>query len=98
MGYAHGELLKDVLETFLDSIWQFVDDEARHGAPEWLQQLPKWMFDYLVNFGLDALLDFTYEATRYYTGDYFYEEMRGLSDASGVAYAKFTRFHMIGYV
>jgi len=54
------------------------------------------MIDYIVNLGLDALLDLTFEATRYFTGSYFFEELHGLADASGVSYNLLVRIHMIG--
>jgi isopenicillin-N N-acyltransferase-like protein len=97
MGFAHGQLLKEELTKFTKELWEYIDDEARHGAPEWLQMLPKWMFDYLANFGLDALLDLTFEATRFFTGGYLLDEMKGLAAGSGVSYSTITRIHMIGY-
>jgi len=45
---------------------------------------------------LDVALDATWEATREFTGDYFFEEMQGLSDASGADYKTIRRIHMIG--
>jgi hypothetical protein len=40
----------------------------------------------------------TYELTKKYTGNYFYEEMRGMADASGADYHKILGIHMIGEV
>jgi hypothetical protein len=43
-----------------------------------------------------AALDLTYEITRPYTNKKYYEEMRGLADASGVSFSSFKRISMIG--
>jgi hypothetical protein len=40
----------------------------------------------------------TYELTKKYTGNYFYEELHGLADASGADYRKILGIHMIGEV
>jgi isopenicillin-N N-acyltransferase-like protein len=45
--------------------------------------------------GLVAALDFTYDATKSFTDPRIYEEMRGISDASGVDYSMLMRVHMI---
>lgn len=41
-------------------------------------------------------LDLTMDATRPYTGAYFYEEMRGLADAASINLKTIERIHMIG--
>jgi hypothetical protein len=41
-------------------------------------------------------LDLTYEITRPYTNRKYYEEMRGIADASGVPLKLIRRIHMIG--
>ena len=41
-------------------------------------------------------MDFTYLATKRWTGSYFYEEMRGMADGSGSDYKLIRRVHLIG--
>ena len=48
----------------------------------------------IADLGLERAMDWTYDMTREYSGDYFFEEMRGLSDASGVDYDTLVRVHM----
>jgi isopenicillin-N N-acyltransferase-like protein len=50
----------------------------------------------VANFAAGAALDLTYEITRAFTNKKYYEEMRGISDASGVDFNIFKRIHMIG--
>lgn len=38
----------------------------------------------------------THELTKHYTGDYFFEELRGISDAAQVDYKTMRRVHLIG--
>jgi len=45
---------------------------------------------------LDVALDLTYDATVAFTGSYFWEELKGLSDGGGVSYDTLRRVHMIG--
>lgn len=42
-----------------------------------LNGLPTWLKDDVANFGLDVALDLTEQLTRNYTGQYFYDELRG---------------------
>jgi len=60
-----------------------------------IQTLPQWLQELIADLGLDAALDWTYYMTRSYTPDYFYDEMKGISDASGVDYNTLVRVHMI---
>jgi len=90
MGYAQGQFIPDA-KTFLDSVWSYIEGEVENAIP-WL---PTWLNELIADIGLDAALDFTYEASRDYTPSYFYEEMKGLCDASGGDYNTMVRVHMI---
>jgi hypothetical protein len=46
--------------------------------------LKPWFVDLVAEVGLDATLRLTEDATRQYTGVYFYEELQGLADATGL--------------
>lgn len=48
--------------------------------------LPKWLADLIADVGLDAALDFTELFSKSYTSPHFYEEMRGIADATGADY------------
>lgn len=45
-------------------------------------------------YGLDAVLEATYLATKEYTPPYFYDELQGLADGSGLEYMQLVRIHM----
>jgi len=96
MGYAHGSLMKDKTQGLIDSVWKYLEVqviEAINGTVKWIpQEVALWISE----IGLDGALDATYEATKAFTGDYFWEEMQGLADASGADYLTIRRIHMIG--
>jgi len=52
----------------------------------------------IATMGLDAALDLTYDLTKHYTGPYFFEELAGIANASGVDYKMLLRVHMIAGV
>ncbi|KAL4234138.1 hypothetical protein ACF0H5_005791 [Mactra antiquata] len=97
MGYAHGLLMKDKARQFMDSVWDFLVDEAYKGingsVPCWFKS---WFIKDIATLGLTAALDLEIRLTKRYTGDYFYEEAQGLADATGVDLMKILRIHMIG--
>jgi len=51
--------------------------------------------DFIAEYGLAAALDLTYEMTSYFSGSYFFEEMKGISDASGIDYDTIVQLHML---
>jgi isopenicillin-N N-acyltransferase-like protein len=94
MGYAHGTLLKDQFLALNSVVWKYMVAKFEEDLPK---ILPKWLADVVAKYGLAFGLDITYEITKGYTGAYIYEEMKGISDASGGDYLILRRIHMIGY-
>jgi isopenicillin-N N-acyltransferase-like protein len=93
MGYAHGSLLKQDLNTFYPMVWKYMVTEFEH---EMEKKIPKWLADLIAEYGLDIALDLTYEATVRYTGPHIYQEMKGIADGASVDYKTLRRIHMIG--
>ena len=91
MGYAHGTLLKDSATHVMTSFYNEIVTEYEQN----LSFLPKDVADLIARLGVDGALDLTYLLTEHYTPAYFYEEMRGLADASGIDYILLRRVHMI---
>jgi len=92
-GFAQGTLLKDIAATFISQVWSYFESQIT--SQPFLDTLPKWLADFIADMGLDAALELTYLATRAYTPGYFYDEMRGLADASGADYTTILYVHMI---
>lgn len=93
MGFAHGYLLKDELKSFLKELWEYIDGEVEDALPK---KIPGFLQKGVANFAIGAALDLTYEVTRAFTNKYYYEELHGIADASGVPFKYFRRLHMIG--
>ena len=91
MGYAHGTLLKDSASHVMTSFYNEIVTEYEQN----LNFLPKDVADLIARLGVDGALDLTYLLTEPFTPAYFYEEMRGLADASGIDYILLRRVHMI---
>jgi hypothetical protein len=93
MGFAQGSLLKDESNEFISSCWEYLEQQITSGP--YIDALPTWLADMIADVGLDAALEATELLTSYYTPTYFYDEFRGLSDASGVEYQRIVNLHMI---
>eukprot|EP00043_Microstomoeca_roanoka_P004787 m.51843 g.51843 ORF g.51843 m.51843 type:complete len:440 (+) comp12654_c0_seq1:210-1529(+) len=96
MGFAHGTLMKQEASDFINAVWSYLELQVESAINGTVHNLQPWFLQMVADFGLDVALDLTTDATRKYTGDYFYEEMQGLADASGVDFKKIERIHMIG--
>jgi isopenicillin-N N-acyltransferase-like protein len=93
MGFAHGSLLQDELQSFIGELWEYLEESVEGALP---QKIPAFLKKGTSNFAIGAALDLTYELTRFFTNKHYYDEMNGIADASGVPYRYFRRMHMIG--
>lgn len=92
-GHAHGALFPDgTVRHFIQDVWQYLANQVENAIEGYL---PAWLAELVATLGLDAALDFTEWATKEYTNPTFYDEMRGIADASGVDYQTLVRVHMI---
>jgi len=91
MGFAQGTLLKSVALPFTTRAWDYMKSQIEQIIP-WL---PSWLQDLIATVGLDVALDMTYYLTKEYTPQHFYDEMKGISDASGADYNIMVKVHMV---
>eukprot|EP01006_Ploeotia_vitrea_P021341 TRINITY_DN53706_c0_g1_i2.p1 TRINITY_DN53706_c0_g1~~TRINITY_DN53706_c0_g1_i2.p1 ORF type:complete len:391 (-),score=214.95 TRINITY_DN53706_c0_g1_i2:109-1281(-) len=94
-GFAQGQLLAKEAKGMATSVWAYFEEQVAQGINSTLH-LPPDVLKVVAEIGLDVLLDLTYDATVKYTGEYFFQELQGLSDAAGVDYKTIRRIHMIG--
>lgn len=92
MGYAHGELFKKEMPEFIKSVWNYLVERVEE---ELINYVPEWLAKMISKYGLELALDLTEIATRNYTGQHFYDEMRGMSDSTGLDYQLIVRIHML---
>eukprot|EP00948_MAST-09A_sp_MAST-9A-sp1_P004194 g4194.t1 len=95
-GFAHGTLMKDEMKDFFGRAYVYFQDEFVQAINSTVPWIPAKMADWVARLGLDVALDLTADVTRKYTGEYFFDQMRGMADATGVEYKTILRVHLIG--
>nr|XP_039248441.1 protein dcd1A-like [Styela clava] len=97
MGYAHGSLLKTEAASFMNAVWDYMEDQVVQGINgTGIWKFHEWFLKDVANLGVEVALDLEILVTSKYTGDYFLEEIKGLADACEVDYKKIQRIHMLG--
>eukprot|EP00162_Nutomonas_longa_P009975 comp19618_c0_seq1/m.37544 comp19618_c0_seq1/g.37544 ORF comp19618_c0_seq1/g.37544 comp19618_c0_seq1/m.37544 type:complete len:431 (+) comp19618_c0_seq1:2-1294(+) len=89
-GKAHGQLLKEEIRNLYKLFPRWLEEQVE----QYLPHLPPEIAYIISTLGADAALDLTADATRIFTPDYFFEEMRGVAEGAEVEYATVLRFHM----
>ena len=92
MGYAQGSILKEQIKEFVFKTFKYLDDMIVSSLDKY--PLSKFMKEMIVLKGMNAALDFTIKVTAPFTPSYFYDEIKGISDASGVSYDVLLRLNM----
>jgi hypothetical protein len=93
-GYAHGLLMKERAKALIDAVWNYLESEVEQALNGSIipPEVQKWIADV----GLDVALDASSAMTQNFTGNYFFAEIKGMADATGVDEKKIRRIHMIG--
>jgi hypothetical protein len=91
-GVAQGQLFEETAASFISNVWAYMESQVEKALPGWI---PAFLEKLIADFGLDAALDLTEELTRTYTGQYFYDELKGLSDSAKIDYQTLVRVHML---
>jgi len=94
MGYAQGVLLKNEIHDIFDNFFPYITDMLNNLITKYADYLPKFLIDALEKGGIRLALDLTYELTKDYTPQSFYDEMKGLADGSGIDYKTILQIHM----
>ena len=89
-GLAHGLLMKKELNEFFPKVIEYVETQLIAKAAN------HTLLAKLVEIGIDAALDLSYEVTKRYTPSYVMEEIRGLSKGCGVSENVIRRVMWIG--
>ncbi len=91
MGYAYGSLFKQELKDQITTYFGYLEKQIE----EVLKRIPEFFSKYIAEFGLKAALDLNYEITKKYTPQRYDEEMKGISDASGIPVADIRRLNLL---
>jgi isopenicillin-N N-acyltransferase-like protein len=95
-GYAHGTLMRKPTVEFVQRAFQFFEEQFQQAINSSVPWIPPKMAAWVAKVGLEVALDLTADATKAFTGAYFFEEMQGMADATGLDYKMIRRVHMIG--
>eukprot|EP00467_Chlorarachnion_reptans_P008613 CAMPEP_0114538688 /NCGR_PEP_ID=MMETSP0109-20121206/30281_1 /TAXON_ID=29199 /ORGANISM="Chlorarachnion reptans, Strain CCCM449" /LENGTH=448 /DNA_ID=CAMNT_0001722733 /DNA_START=27 /DNA_END=1373 /DNA_ORIENTATION=+ len=111
VGYNHGVLMRDDMRAFFPKVFAYFESQfvqAINSTVPWIpKEIALWVAEVFVlsfilslggstEIGLDVALDATWDLMILYSPRHFAEEMRGMSDATGVEYKMIRRIHMIG--
>lgn len=79
MGFAGGQLMKDVLPEFIAEMYSFIDEIMQ----PFLKDLPPDLAQLILNNGTAAALEATFDLCAPYIEPWFVEEMQGWADGTG---------------
>lgn len=91
-GLAQGVLLAKQIASFLPATWAYIESQPIEVLEKYT---PAWFAEMVVNDGLDAALDFTYELQKDFSPEYVFEEMEGIANGSGMPYLLIRRIMML---
>ncbi|EDQ88770.1 uncharacterized protein MONBRDRAFT_32718 [Monosiga brevicollis MX1] len=95
-GFAHGTLMQDDAKDFINAVWAYLELQVEQALNGSIHTLKPGFIEMVANYGLEVALDLTLDLTRPFTGQYFFEEMKGMADATGLSYSRIEYIHMIG--
>jgi isopenicillin-N N-acyltransferase-like protein len=78
----------------MTSLWNYIEKQIKVK----LDKIPKQFRKLVADKSIGAVLDLTYYITRPFTNNKYYQEMKGIADASGVDFKTLRRIHLIGEV
>jgi hypothetical protein len=89
-GYAHGTLMKEKLSHFYPEVYAYVAEQINAAAAN--NTFLQWVLDV----GINAALDLSFERTKGSLQPYVLEEIQGLSDGSGVPFKHVRNLMWVG--
>lgn len=92
IGFAQGTLMKKEVIEFVTKTWAYLSSmlvDELNG-----DKIPQAVKELLVQKGIDRALDWTAKVTAPFTSQDYYDEVRGLSDATGLSYDLLYRLNM----
>ena len=92
IGFAQGTLMKDKIKEFVYSTWAYLNSAIVQAITT--DRIPKWAKELIAERGMDRALDWTRKTTEPYTPQAFFDEVRGIADATGIDYDLLYRLQM----
>lgn len=92
IGFAQGTLMKETIKEFIDKTWIYLTEEIVSALDD--IDIPKAAKVKISELGMEKALDFTAKVTAPFTPQAFFDEVRGISDATGISYDLLYRINM----
>lgn len=92
VGYAQGQLIGPLIKDFVYKTWAYLSEELINEMDGDL--FPEWAKKMIVQKGLDRALDWTRDTTAAFTPQAYFDEVRGIADATGIDYDLLYRLQM----
>eukprot|EP01036_Dinobryon_divergens_P030604 gene30604-39874_t len=93
IGFAQGTLRKEAIRDFIAKTYKYLNSEFMSSLRD-NSKIPKPVQAMIVQMGIYKALDWTAKVTAPFTSQAYYDEVRGISDASGVDYDLLYRINM----
>jgi isopenicillin-N N-acyltransferase-like protein len=98
-GLVHGTLMKKEMNAVIDDFWNFlytnIDDIVNKTTHPLHIFLPDWAINDVATLGIDAVLDLQNAFAKPSMPQSFYDEIKGMADATGYSYDKIVRLFAI---
>lgn len=88
--------MKDRAGQMANAVWSYLELEVEKALNGSIGPISPDVAKWIADIGLGAALDFTSYLTQNFTGQYFFDELHGMSAASGVSFDLMRRIHMLG--
>jgi isopenicillin-N N-acyltransferase like protein len=95
-GFAMGTLQKKDVVAFISKTWTYLLDMIVDELPE--GTFPPFVLDLILTKGMDKALDWCARTTAPFTPQAYFDEMRGLADATGVDYDMIVRLNLFAEI
>jgi isopenicillin-N N-acyltransferase like protein len=92
VGFAQGTLVKASIRAFVNKTWDYLRSSLVEAITS--DRVPLWVKQLIAEKGMDYALDWTANVTAPFTPQAYYDEIRGLADATGLDYNLLYRMNM----
>lgn len=92
MGYSMGSLFNGTAASLLNNIYAYIQQQVAEN----FDTLPTWLADIIADAGLDIAFAVLLDMERPSIPQHFFDEIQGLSDATGVPASIITNIHLLG--
>lgn len=92
VGFALGTLQTKAIQEFIAKTWTYLINLVVEDMPEGM--FPPFVRDMVISHGMERALDWCAKTTADYTPQAYFDEMRGISDATGISYDMILRLNL----